>query len=88
MFEKAWGITCGVCEYLASTTLYQLPLCGGMPGNFPISKVLDVLGLTKSLWVLWRRERSATIGSFMDGGLSAFSCCSKSGSHPNAEPSL
>ena len=48
MFEKAWGTTCGVCEYFASTTLYQLPLCGGMLGNFPISKVLDVLGFTKS----------------------------------------
>ena len=47
MFEKAWGTTGGACEYFASTMLYQLPLCGGMPRNLPISKVLDVLGFTK-----------------------------------------
>ena len=49
IFEKAWGTTCGVCEYFASTMLYQLPLRGEMPGNFPISKLLDVLGLTNHL---------------------------------------
>ena len=58
MLEKAWGTTCGVCANLLSTTLYQLPLCGGMLGNFPISKVLDVLGLTRSSCALWRRDRS------------------------------
>ena len=88
MLKKAWDTTCGVCTNLLSTTLYQLPLCGGMPGNFPISKVFDVLGLTRLSYALWRRERLATIGSFIDGGLSAFSCCSRRGSHPKAEPSL
>ena len=47
MFEKAWGTTCGVCANLLSTTLYQLPLCGGMPENFPISRVFDMLSLTE-----------------------------------------
>ena len=32
-------------------------LCGGMPGMFPISKVFDVLGLTRSSCALWRRDR-------------------------------
>ena len=72
MLEKAWGTTSGV----------------GMPGNFPISKVFDVLGLTRSSYALWRRERSTTIGSFIDSGLSAFSCCSRRGSRPKAKPSL
>ena len=34
MLEKAWGTTWVVCANLLSTTLYQLPLCGGMPGIF------------------------------------------------------
>ena len=42
MLEKAWGTTCGVVKNLLSTTLYQLLLCGGMLGNFPISIVCFV----------------------------------------------
>ena len=38
-------------------------------GNSPISKALEVLGLTSSSWALWRHERSATIGSFIEQGL-------------------
>ena len=52
MFEKDWGTTFDVCENVLSNTLYQLPLCGGMPGNLPISRVLDVLGLTESFWAV------------------------------------
>ena len=73
IFEKAWGTTCGVCEYFSSTTFYQLPLWGGIVGNFPISRVEEVLGFTASSWAVWRRERSDTMGSLMDGGLPAFS---------------
>ena len=88
MFENAWGTTCSVCANLLSTKLYQLPLCGGMSGNFPISKVFDMLSLTESSWAVWRWDRSVTIGSLIDGDLSNFSCCRRRGSHPSAEPSL
>ena len=33
ILEKACGTTCGVCEYFSSTTLYKLPLSGGIARN-------------------------------------------------------
>ena len=88
MVENACGTTCGVYANFSSTTLYQLPLCGGMSGSLPIMRVLYVLGFTDSSCAVCNRDRSATIESLIDGGLSNFSCCRRRGSHPRAEPSL
>ena len=52
---------------------YTNYLYGRISGNFPISRVEEVLGFTASSWAVWRRERSDTMGSLMDGGLPAFS---------------
>ena len=53
-----------------------------------MSSVEEVLGFTASSWDVWRRERSDTMGSLIDGGLPAFSCRRRRGSRPRAEPGL
>ena len=51
-----------------------------MSGSLPISRVLDVLGLTDSSCAVCSHDRSATTGILIDGGLSNFSCCRRRGS--------